>query len=118
MGQGDNGNRGNAGRGEGIKTRAAAGRPVQINAKERKNMKKYVVYYIIKANRREWLHKMEVEAANSREATKVCKERVYERSKKNAFRPSTSINSFFWNPTPEKIAEALKEIEKDGYYRM
>lgn len=33
----------------------------QRNAKERKRMKQYTVYYIIKANRREWLHKMEVE---------------------------------------------------------
>lgn len=81
-------------------------------------MKQYTVYYIIKANRREWLHKMEVEAANSREATKVCKERVYAKTEKNAFRPSTSINSHFWNPTPELVAEALKGIEKDGYYRM
>ena len=87
-------------------------------SKERKRMKQYTVYYIIKANRREWLHKMEVEAANSREATKVCKERVYAKTKKNAFRPSTSINSHFWNPTPELVAEALKGIEKDGYYRM
>lgn len=81
-------------------------------------MKQYTVYYIIKANSREWLHKMEVKAANSREATKVCKERVYEKTKKNAFRPSTSINRHFWNPTPELVAEALKEIEKNGYYRM
>lgn len=81
-------------------------------------MKQYTVYYVIKTNRREWLHKMEVEAANSREAAKICKKRVYEKTKKNAFRLSTSINSLFLNPTPEKIAEALKEIEKDGYYGM
>lgn len=37
-------------------------------SKERKRMKQYTVYYIIKANRREWLHKMEVEEAqNARE---------------------------------------------------
>lgn len=48
-------------------------------------MKQYTVYYIIKANRREWLHKMEVEAANSREATKVCKERVHAKTGKNGY---------------------------------
>lgn len=81
-------------------------------------MKNYTVYYIIKANHQEWLHKMTVEAENSREATKVCKKEVFEKTKKNAFRPSTSIKSFFWNPTPEKIEEALSELEKNKYYRM
>ena len=62
--------------------------------------------------------RIKARAAASREATKVCKERVYEKEKKNAFRPSTSINRHFWNPTTELVAEALKEIEKNGYYRM
>ncbi len=50
-------------------------------------MKQYTVYYIIKANRREWLHKMEVEAANSREAKWIFTQAgILEKSRKSSLR--------------------------------
>jgi hypothetical protein len=82
-------------------------------------MKKYSVWYVIKANRAEWLHKIEVEAASAREAIKVCKAQVLLKTGKNAFRPSTNIESFFkYAITPEKKAEKLADLEKLGYCKL
>lgn len=84
-----------------------------------KNMKNYTVYYVIKANRAEWLHKMDVEAVNAKEAIRLCKMAVYEKSGKNAFRPSTNIESFFkYAITPEKKAEKLADLEKMRYCKL
>lgn len=82
-------------------------------------MKNYTVYYVIKVNRAEWLHKMVVESVNAREAVRLCKTAVFEKSGKNAFRPSTSIESFFkWAIIPEKKAEKLADLEKMGYCKL
>lgn len=53
--------------------------------------KSYQVFYYIKANRRETLHHMFVMADNSKEACKVCKEVVKEKTGRNAFRPTTKV---------------------------
>ena len=52
-------------------------------------MKSYTVYYIVKANRQEYARSMVVTAGNARGACKRCKELVYEKTGRNAFRPST-----------------------------
>lgn len=51
--------------------------------------KTYKVWYTIKANGTETLHNMTVTAANAKEAKTICKSIVFERSGRNAFRPST-----------------------------
>lgn len=83
-------------------------------------MKTYTIYYVEKRNRAELLKKMEVEAktaaAAAAEAKKICKERFYEKTKKNAFRPQTSVKAHMWNKDDtERIAKIEAEIEKDGY---
>ena len=57
--------------------------------------KSYQVFYYIKANRTETLHHMFVMANNSKEACKKCKEVVFEKTGKNAFRPTTKVPTSF-----------------------
>ena len=54
-------------------------------------MKKYEVYYYIKANRTETLHRMYVEAKNAREACTTCKAEVKRLIGKNAFTPTIQV---------------------------
>lgn len=54
-------------------------------------MKTYQVFYWIKKNGREYLEHMFVNANNAKEATKVCKQQVKERTGRNAFRPTTKV---------------------------
>lgn len=58
-------------------------------------MKTYQVFYYIKAYRKETLHHIFVNADNSKEACKKCKEVVLEKTGRNAFRPTTKC--------PEKV---------------
>ena len=63
--------------------------------------KSYKVFYYIKANGRETMHHMFVMADNSKDACKICKEVVKEKTGRNAFRPKTkapagSENSTEW----------------------
>lgn len=53
-------------------------------------MKTYQVFYWIKKNRREYLEHMFVAATNAKEACKVCKQQVKEKTGRNAFRPTTN----------------------------
>lgn len=57
--------------------------------------KSYQVFYYIKANRTETLHHMFVMANNSKEACKKCKEVVFEKTGRNAFRPTTKVPTSF-----------------------
>ena len=57
--------------------------------------KSYQVFYYIKANRTETLHHMFVMANNSKEARKKCKEVVFEKTGRNAFRPTTKVPTSF-----------------------
>ena len=61
-------------------------------------MKNYTVYYVIKANRNEYLCEAAVEAQNAKEACRLVKEEVRERTGRNAFRPTTNPNDidFDW----------------------
>lgn len=54
-------------------------------------MKTYVVYFFIKANRMEYLADVVVEAPTAKAACKLCKEWYFNKTGKNAFRPTTSI---------------------------
>lgn len=47
----------------------------------------YQVFYYIKAHRAETLHHMFVMASNKKEAVATCRQVVYERTGRNAFRP-------------------------------
>lgn len=61
-------------------------------------MKKlYTVFYWIKKNNQEYLHSLDVEAGNAKEACKVCKEQVKAQTGRNAFRPTTKA------PDPETL---------------
>ena len=51
--------------------------------------KDYQVFYVIKRNHKEYLHHMFVMASNQREAIKQCKAVVFEKTGRNAFRPTT-----------------------------
>lgn len=51
----------------------------------------YQVFYYIKANRKECLNHMFVYAYNAKEACAKCKREVYERTGKNAFRPTAKV---------------------------
>jgi hypothetical protein len=51
--------------------------------------KTYQVFYWIKKNRHEYLEHMFVPANNAKDACRICKELVKERTGRNAFRPST-----------------------------
>lgn len=51
--------------------------------------KDYQVFYVIKRGGREYLHHMFVMADNQREAIKQCKAVVFEKTGRNAFRPTT-----------------------------
>lgn len=51
--------------------------------------KEYQVFYVIKRGGREYLHHMFVMANNQREAIKQCKAVVFEKTGRNAFRPTT-----------------------------
>lgn len=51
--------------------------------------KDYQVLYVIKRGGREYLHHMFVMANNQREAIKQCKAVVFEKTGRNAFRPTT-----------------------------
>ena len=57
--------------------------------------KSYQVFYYIKANRTETLHHIFVMANNSKEACKKCKEVVFEKTGRNAFRPTTKAPTSF-----------------------
>lgn len=53
----------------------------------------YNVYYVIKMNGKEYLHVLEnVKAANARVACGFCKQYVFERTGRNAFRPCTKVS--------------------------
>lgn len=52
-------------------------------------MKIYQVFYWIKKDRKEYLNHIFVSARNSKEACSKCKKLVFERTKRNAFRPTT-----------------------------
>ena len=59
-------------------------------------MKKlYTVFYWIKKSNQEYLHSLDVEAGNAKEACKVCKEQVKAQTGRNDFRPTTKA------PDPE-----------------
>jgi hypothetical protein len=51
--------------------------------------KTYQVFYWIKKNRHEYVEHIYVSANNAKEACKVCKEVVKEKTGRNAFRPTT-----------------------------
>ncbi len=50
-------------------------------------MKKYIVIYIIKANRTQNRHSMVIEAANKKTAESMCKTIVFNETGRNAFTP-------------------------------
>lgn len=50
--------------------------------------KDYQVFYVIKRNRKEYLYHMFVRANNQREAIEQCKAVVFEKTGRNAFRPT------------------------------
>lgn len=52
-------------------------------------MKEYVVYFYIKQNRAEYLADIVVEAKNAKDACKAAKEWYFNKTGKNAFRPTT-----------------------------
>lgn len=52
-------------------------------------MKTYQVFYWIKKNRHEYLEHMFIRASNAKEACRICKEQVIEKTGRNAFRPTT-----------------------------
>lgn len=68
--------------------------------------KSYQVFYWIKRDRHEFLHHIFVNAENAREACRVAKAVVKEKTGRNAFRPTTKA------PSPEEL-EALR---KNSYY--
>ena len=68
-------------------------------------MKTYQVFYYIKANRTETLHYISVDANNSKEACKKCKELVFKKTGKNAFRPTTKV--------PEEFLKILSNNESE-----
>lgn len=53
--------------------------------------KTYQVFYWIKKNRHEYLEHMFVAANNAKDACRICKEQVKEKTGRNAFRPSTKV---------------------------
>ena len=53
----------------------------------------YQVFYIIKRNGHEELNHCYIMANNAREACKKCKEVVYEKTGRNAFRPTTNAEN-------------------------
>lgn len=55
--------------------------------------KSYQVFYIIKRNRHEELNHIFIMANNAREACRKCKEVVYEKTGRNAFRPTTNVGN-------------------------
>ncbi len=55
--------------------------------------KHYQVFYIIKKNRREELNHIFIMAKNAREACRKCKEIVYEKTGRNAFRPTINMEN-------------------------
>lgn len=57
--------------------------------------KSYQVFYYIKANGTETLHHIFVMANNSKEACKKAKEVVFEKTGRNAFRPTTKVPTSF-----------------------
>jgi hypothetical protein len=54
-------------------------------------MKKYEVFYWIKANSIETSHSLVVEAENNKEACTKCKAQVLAKTGRNAFRPNAKI---------------------------
>lgn len=58
-------------------------------------LKSYQVFYYIKANKQETLHHIFVMANNAKEACKKCKEVVYQKTGRNAFRPTTKVPKDF-----------------------
>lgn len=55
--------------------------------------KSYQVFYVIKRNHHEELNHIFIMANNAREACKKCKEVVYEKTGRNAFRPTTNAEN-------------------------
>lgn len=55
-------------------------------------MKQYTVYFFIKANRTEYLADVVIEAQTAKDACKICKEWYFEKTGKNAFRPTTKMS--------------------------
>lgn len=59
-------------------------------------MKKfYQVFYIIKRNRHEEINHIFIMANNAKEACKQCKAVVFEKTGRNAFRPTTHIENLY-----------------------
>ena len=56
------------------------------------NMKTYVVYFFIKANRTEYLADVAVEAPTAKAACALCKDWYFKTTGKNAFRPTTKLS--------------------------
>ncbi len=53
----------------------------------------YQVFYIIKRNRHEELNHMFIMANNGKEACKQCKAIVFEKTGRNAFRPTINVEN-------------------------
>lgn len=54
-------------------------------------MKSYQVFYVIKRNRTEECNHIFIMANNAKEACQKCKEVVYEKTGRNAFRPTAKV---------------------------
>lgn len=54
-------------------------------------LKQYQIFYVIKHNRKEQINHIFVAANNKKEACRKCKEIVYGRTGRNAFRPITKV---------------------------
>lgn len=56
-------------------------------------LKTYQIFYVIKRNKREEVNHMFIVSNSAKEACRKCKETVYEKYGRNAFRPTTKIEN-------------------------
>lgn len=83
-------------------------------------MKTYTVYYIVKANRNEYLFSMDVQAANAKEAKSEAKRIEHERSGRNAFRPTLGMDSlgYHWERVAARkgiTVDAIRDAAEGGF---